>query len=629
MRNRTLWISVIFWAVSSLSLLSSCSKDEVAQEVPSATDPYPYPDEYTGNKDLSVNPGDSFFDYCNGTWLKKNPIPADPTKNLGGLYATETVMNERIEQLKRDVPDMGKFFALMDHIHDYPTESREYIEGEMAKIKKPSSKEEAYRAIGKLYMEGVNVLDMCVFVIWDKDKLKLVLSPIDYPENDETTILRLQSQERHSLSQTRAAGNTSIPALLAEGMGVDAALLEVTDEELEVWTKYWNKYSTDDLYQAMQRGWLEYLAFADEEGLKQYNEAKELQLTMKDLRMKSRLGLGYAISYHMQQKFFPQSLKDKFLGITKEIQAALKKRIERVEWMSETTKQNAIDKLNHYSLNVAFPDTWHQDCIPTLSDCKTMVEALHRLRKGTALLRTKLLGGRDLFSYRLLMELLNSNGEMVPMDLTLVNATYSASDNSVTIFPSMLLPPMMPEGDVSEACYYAVFCIIGHEFTHGFDNNGAQWDKYGVRKNWWTVADKMNFEDRKANLIRTYDNMELDPERASLLYCDGKRTQGENIADLGGFLTALDAYQARLDQQGFTGETRKEQLRKFYESYAHLWCIQYGEKKFQILKNSDVHAHARLRVNGVVMNTDMWYDLYNVNKNNLLYLPVERRAYIW
>ena len=629
MRNRTLWISVIFWAVSSLSLLSSCSKDEVAQEVPSATDPYPYPKDYTDNKDLSVNPGDSFFDYCNGTWLKKNPIPADPTKNLGGLYAAEAVMNERIEQLKRDVPDMGKFFALMDHIHDYPTESRAYIEAEMAKMKKPSSKEEAYRAIGKLYLEGINVLDAGVFLIWDKDKLKLILSPIDFPENDETTILRLQSQERHSLSQTRAGGNTSIPALLAEGMGVDAALLEVTDEEMEVWTKYWNKYSTDDLYLAMQRGWLEYLAFADEEGLKQYNEAKGLKLTMKDLRTKSRLGLGYAISYYMQQKFFPQSLKDKFLGITKEIQAALKKRIERVEWMSETTKQNAIDKLNHYSLNVAFPDTWHQDCIPTLSDCKTMVEALHRLRKGTALLRTKLLGGRDLFSYRLLMELLNSNGEMVPMDLTLVNATYSASDNSVTIFPAMLLPPMMPEGDVSEACYYAVFSIIGHEFTHGFDNNGAQWDKYGVRKNWWAVADKMNFEDRKANLIRTYDNMELDPERASLFYCDGKRTQGENIADLGGFLTALDAYQARLDQQGFTGETRKEQLRKFYESYAHLWCIQYGEKKFQILKNSDVHAHARLRVNGVVMNTDLWYDLYNVNKNNLLYLPVERRAYIW
>ncbi len=98
---------------------------------------------------------------------------------------------------------------------------------------------------------------------------------------------------------------------------------------------------------------------------------------------------------------------------------------------------------------------------------------------------------------------------------------------------------------------------------------------------------------------------------------------------MGGFLAALDAYMARLDAQGFTGEARNEQLRKFYESFAHVWCIQYGQKKFDILKNSDVHAHARLRINGVVMNTDLWYDLYNVDRNNLLYLPVERRAYIW
>ena len=85
----------------------------------------------------------------------------------------------------------------------------------------------------------------------------------------------------------------------------------------------------------------------------------------------------------------------------------------------------------------------------------------------------------------------------------------------------------------------------------------------------------------------------------------------------------------RLDAQGFTGEARKEQIRKFYESYAHLWCIQYGQKKFDILINSDVHAHARLRINGVVMNTDQWYTLYNVTRDNLLYLPKERRAYIW
>ena len=103
----------------------------------------------------------------------------------------------------------------------------------------------------------------------------------------------------------------------------------------------------------------------------------------------------------------------------------------------------------------------------------------------------------------------------------------------------------------------------------------------------------------------------------------------ENIADLGGFLTVLDAYQARLHEQGFGGEELKNQLRKFYESYAHIWSVQYGDDKFSVLQKTDVHSHARLRVNGVVMNTDLWYDLYDVDRNNLLYLPPERRTKIW
>jgi putative endopeptidase len=297
--------------------------------------------------------------------------------------------------------------------------------------------------------------------------------------------------------------------------------------------------------------------------------------------------------------------------------------------MSETTKNNAIDKLNHCHMNVAYPDTWHKECLPTITDCKTMVEMLHRLKAANALLAAKLVGTDDLFTDMLMSSMQSSNGDPIPSDLTLVNALYMPSNNSITIYPAMLLPPLMPSGNVSEACSFAVFTIIGHEFTHGFDNSGAKWDKYGAHKNWWTVADRMNFEERSANLVSTFNLLELDSERDPLFFCDGKRTLGENIADLGGFLTALDAYQARLDQQGFTGETRNEQLRKFYESYAHLWCVQYGQNTFEILKHDDVHAHARLRTNGVVMNTDLWYNLYNVNQNHLLYLPVNRRAYIW
>ena len=379
----------------------------------------------------------------------------------------------------------------------------------------------------------------------------------------------------------------------------------------------------------MQDAWLEYEAYADQTGLDDYNKTLEEALTLTNLRSRARGTLNYSISYHFQQMFVPQSVKDKYLPITKDIQAALRKRIEELEWMSETTKQNAIDKLDNFSLNVAFPDEWHLDCIPALSDCATMVEAMHRLEGCNVRLLTKLIGTNDNFTFNLTMVEHDSSGNEVPLDMTLVNAFYMPDFNSITIYPAMLLPPVMPEGEVSEACYYAVFSIIGHEFTHGFDNKGSMYDKYGKKRNWWTVSDIMNFQDRVENLIRTYNTLEIDPKREPLVFCDGKRTQGENIADLGGFLTALDAYIARLDVQGFTGEKRNEQLRKFYEAYSHIWCIQYGQKSFDYIKNQDVHAPARLRNNGVVMNTDLWYDLYNVDSNNLLYLPPERRAYIW
>lgn len=615
-------------AISSLSLFTACSKDE-AEEIPSATDPYPYPADYTANKDLSVHPGDSFYDYCNGTWLKNHPIPDDPNKTLGGIYAAKEAMEERVEEVKKSVPDISHFFTLTDHMHDYSKESRDYITAQMAKYKKPATKEEAYRTLGKMFKDGIDVVHLSL--IWDKDKLKAVILPASKVIDTEQYIQQLQSQERRSLSVTRAGGGETALTLLAEGMGIDPTMLQMSEAEILRWNDFWESYTLDDLYQMMRDSWLFYKAYADEAGMAEYNKTLpgEQQATLKSLSNDARLELNYVMSYHLQQKYLPQSLKDKYVNITKEIQSALRKRIERVEWMSETTKNNAIDKLNHCRMCVAFPDTWHKECLPALADCKTLVEALHRLKAANAQLMTKLVGTDDIFTDRLMGAIKSSSGDLMPTDLSLVNALYTPGDNSITIYPAMLLSPLMPSDNVSEACYYAVFTIIGHEFTHGFDNSGAEWDKYGAHKNWWTVADRMNFEERSANLVSTFNLLELDPERDPLFFCDGKRTLGENIADLGGFLAALDAYQMRLDQQGFTGETRNEQLRKFYESYAHLWCVQYGQNTFEILKYNDVHAHARLRVNGVVMNTDLWYNLYNVNQNHLLYLPAKRRAYIW
>ena len=404
-------------------------------------------------------------------------------------------------------------------------------------------------------------------------------------------------------------------------MGLDLSQFVTSAETEQLWAVL-EKLSLEELCDLLEGGWDAYEMYVSPEQMQKHKKDKNAVL------LEARGYLSYTLSYHFAEKFISPSTKENLLSITKEIQQSLRNRIEKVDWLSETTRNNAIDKIDNYQLCVAYPDEWHPDCVSSLAECETLVEAVHVNKRNVARLKTQLLGSQDLFSSMIVRMVMDSNLNLTPCDLTLVNAMYEPTYNSVFIYPALMMPPFLPAG-VSDAYSFAVFAIIGHEFTHGFDTNGANYDKEGNKRNWWTVADQMAFEDRREAIIQCYNHMEMDPERAPGVYGDGVRTQTENIADLGGFLAALDAYKARLEREGYIGKLYDNQLRKFYESFAHVWCIQYDQAKFNVLKTTDVHSHARLRVNGVVMNTDLWYELYDVDRNNILYLPPERRTYIW
>lgn len=586
----------------------------------SATDPLPLPPEIETNKDLSVDPGDSFYDYCNGSWLKTHPIPAVGT--IGGMYDGETAMERRLQEMRTTVPDLGRYFQLMDLMHQQPEESRAYVDAQRARFLMPTTREEAFETFGRLLMDGVNAwgiyatLPMIRLIPSDGKLLMLLSPPIEFPDG-----LPLPSPETLvPLSRTRAGGE-SAPALIVRGMGIDPANILI-DSKVSAWWEALENASMDKLCQYVDQAWNSYEMFVSPE------QMAHVRKTMGDVTAQVRNSLAYTLSYHLADQYMSAAFKEKYVGITREIQASLRNRIRQVDWMSETTKSNALEKLDNYALFVAYPDEWHMDCVSKLADCETLVEAVHRNNRNTVRLMKELAGGRDFFSYQIIQLMPDSNNAIIPTDLTLVNAMYSQEFNCVFIYPAMLLPPILPE-HVSKAYEYAVFTIIGHEFTHGFDTEGAKYDKDGHLRNWWTVADQMAFEERREKIIQCYSHLEMDPVRAPGVYGDGNRTQTENIADLGGFLTVLDAYKLQLEKEGFHGEAYDNQLRKFYESYAHAWCVQYGDEKFSILQKSDLHSHARLRVNGVVMNTDLWYQLYDVDRNNYQYLPPERRTRIW
>ena len=598
-----------------LASILACSKIEPESTV----DPLPLPQEIENNKNLSVNPGDSFYDYCNGTWLQLNPIPA--SGSIGGLYELQSVMDERVEQLRASVPDIGHYYDLMDHLHDQPEKSQAYIDAQKARYPKPTTREEAFLTLGRMIADGAapgESAAMPMFSLAWKDRklMGLLIPPFVLPNLSSD----INPEDLIPATRTRA-DHPSAHALVVKGMGLDLSQFVTTAETEMLWAEL-EKLSLKELCELLDDGWDSYEMYVSQEQMLEQEKDKKAVL------LEARGYLSYTLSYHFAEKFISPSTKEHLLSITQEIQQSLRKRIEQVDWLSETTRNNAVDKIDQYKLCVAYPDEWHLDCLSSFAACETLVEAVHINKRNVARLKAELLGGQDLFSYLIVRLVMDSNLNLTPCDLTLCNAMYDPSYNCVFIYPAMLMPPFLHTG-VSDAYSYAVFTIIGHEFTHGFDTNGANYDKEGNKHNWWTVADQMAFEDRRESIIQCYNHMELDPERAPGVYGDGVRTQTENIADLGGFLAVLDAYKARLEREGYTGKSYENQLRKFYESFAHVWCVQYDNAKFDILHKSDVHSHARLRVNGVVMNTDLWYELYNVDKNHILYLPPERRSYIW
>lgn len=594
-------------------VIASCTKDPQ-----SATDTLPLPPGVEAGRDLSIKPGDDFYEYCNGTWLKNTPIPAKSA--VGGMYAQTEAMEARVKELRSKVPDIEKFYSLKEAASGQPEASKAFIDALKARFPQPQTKEEAFITIGKMIAEGIpiwgNALIPAWSLVWKDGKLMgnllpfiEAIGPTDAPlppgETDPAQLV--------PIAQTKAGADGSAMSLVIKGMGLDPSLF-VTDPAMAVFWDMMGQMPLEKLLSIIDKGWQFFDQFSEE-------ELKEAA------RNTAAFANAYTLSYHFAKAFLTQEFKDKFLGITREIQGSLRKRIQNVDWMSETTKGNAIDKLDHYSLNVAFPDQWYMDAVAKYTDCETLAEAVHRGNRGIAIMKGHLLGGTDMFSFMLTSAIMSTNG-FIPSDLTLMNAMYAPAYNAVFIYPALMLPPTLPE-NVTAAYEYAVFVIIGHEFTHGFDTNGSKYDKYGNQDNWWTVADKMAFEERRDLLASCYSHLEIDPVRKPGLYSKGDLTQTEDIADLGGFLAVLDAYKARLEADGYRGETMKEQLRKFYECYANVWRVQYSDDKLALFPEKDTHSHARLRTNGVVMNTDLWYELFGVDRNCRLYLPKERRAYIW
>lgn len=322
--------------------------------------------------------------------------------------------------------------------------------------------------------------------------------------------------------------------------------------------------------------------------------------------------LGEAVGQMYVKKYFPPEAKESMLKLVHNLQESLGQRIKNLTWMGDSTKAKALEKLGTFYVKIGYPDKWRSyDALQISKNVSYYenVKQAHRFEYAYKFARA----GKPVDKAEWLM---------TPQT---VNAYYNPSTNEICFPAGILQPPFFDVHADDAANYGAIGVVIGHEMTHGFDDQGCQFDKDGNLKNWWTEEDKKQFDARAKVLADYYDSIEVAPD----VHANGKFTLGENIADHGGLQVSFQAYKNSTKGQpsqimdGFTPEQR------FFLSYANVWAGNIRPEEILVLTKSDPHALGRWRVNGALPHIQAWYDAFGIKEGDKLYLPVEKRACIW
>lgn len=326
--------------------------------------------------------------------------------------------------------------------------------------------------------------------------------------------------------------------------------------------------------------------------------------------------LGEAVGQMYVKKYFPEENKERMLALVKNLQKALGERIENLEWMSDETKAKAIEKLNAFTIKIGYPDTWRDYTALDIDPSLPYYANLQRAAKFEQDYSLSYLG----------KPVDKTKWYMTPQT---VNAYYNPSSNEICFPAGILQYPFFDMSADDAFNYGAIGVVIGHEMTHGFDDQGCQFDKDGNLNNWWTAEDKARFDARTKVMADFFSNIEVAPG----VHANGEFTLGENIADHGGLQVAFQAFKEneaskpaseRLQtRDGFTPEQR------FFLAYANVWAGNIRPEEILNRTKSDPHSLGRWRVNGALPHIAAWYEAWNVTPESPLYVAPENRVSIW
>lgn len=344
---------------------------------------------------------------------------------------------------------------------------------------------------------------------------------------------------------------------------------------------------------------------------KQLAGSKVIQPRWKRVVNSINDNLGEEVGQLYVEKYFPPAAKERMLKLVYNLKSSLSERINNLDWMSKTTKEKAQEKLETFIVKVGYPDKWRDVSGLSIKNDNYWSNIVRIADFDFNFMLSKL--GKPVDKAQWLMS---------PQT---VNAYYNPSTNEICFPAGILQPPFFYLNADDAVNYGAIGVVIGHEMTHGFDDQGRKYDKNGNMLDWWTPEDANKFESRAKVLADYFDNIVVLGD----LHANGKFTLGENIADHGGLQIAYNAFLKTKEGKStklVDGYTPKQ---RFFLAYANLWAGNIRDAEIIRLTKIDPHALGEWRVNGALPHIDAWYDAFSISEGDSLFLPKEKRASIW
>lgn len=644
------------------------------------------------NMDRSVKPGDNFYLYANGNWLKNNPVPASKTR-WGSFDALRQTSLERLKSLSEEAANdktaakgsveqrVGDLYA--SAMDSAAIEKAGYtpIKADLEKLTAINTKDEVLHQIATLRTEGIGGVLFGFYVGQDDKNVNQYIPGLgqggtslpdrDYYLKDDARSKAIRSAYLSYVTDMfklvgddEATAQKKANAIMALETGLAKA--QMPRVEMRDPQKTYNKFSVADfskttpgfdwkslmaemkvttadsllvnnptffktadaLFSAVPlESWKAYLQWAVIKNTApflssdfvnrqfQFNQVLtgQKEIAPRWQRMSGMVdnNLGELLGQLYVKKYFTDEAKQRMLTMVKNVQQTFADRINRVDWMSDSTKQKALEKLNAIVNKIGFPDKWET-------------------YDGVVINRNDIIGNLKSVNEFEYNKMVNHMGK--PVDKTewgmtppTINAYYNPANNEI-VFPAGILQfPFFDFGADDAINYGGAAAVIGHELTHGFDDQGRQYAADGNLKEWWTVKDAKQFTERADKVVNQYNAYTVNDS----LHLNGRLTLGENLADLGGLNIAYEAFkktdEGKSDKKidGFTPDQR------FFLSWAQVWRANITPEFGAQLVLVDPHSPGMYRCNGPLTNIDAWYKAFNVQPGDKMYKPESERIKIW